>query len=594
MLGLLCPMVLFNGLTTPLAAYEVSLQAGTDADLTGLLEGGSLVIEQASEEEPLTPQEIIATAQADYKRLLAVLYDQGYYGPTIRISVDGREAATLDPVRPPGAVNRIVVTVDPGKKFQFGRAEVRPLAPDTTLPEGFQTKEVARLSLMRQAANAGITGWRNQGHAKAELKDQKITANHGEGQINAEIVLNPGPKLTFGPLNVTGNEAVRTERILEIPGLPEGQVFSPKELEDAAERLRRTGTFSSVAMIESQTVNAGNTLPITAQISENKPRRFGFGAELATIEGLTLSGFWLHRNFFGGAESLRFDAEIAGIGGDTGGIDYLLGTRYERPATFNEDTTLFALAEVEQLDQVNFFSRRVSIGAGIQRFASDQRTYTFGLGFRRATTRDVFGDSDYTLFILQGGLEFDYRDVELDARKGYYINAEFSPFLALSGSDNGLLTEVDYRKYFTFGEQQRTTLAFRGQLGSVIGPSLADAPADFLFYSGGGGTVRGHDYQSLGVDVGLDELAGGRSFVGLSAELRFRTEGSLGYVGFFDAGYIGEEELPDGSGEWHSGAGIGIRYDTGIGPIRVDLAVPVTGDNSDSNFQIYIGIGQSF
>ena len=106
--------------------------------------------------------------------------------------------------------------------------------------------------------------------------------------------------------------------------------------------------------------------------------------------------------------------------------------------------------------------------------------------------------------------------------------------------------------------------------------------------------MRGHDYQSLGVDVGLDELAGGRSFLGLSAELRIRTEGALGYVGFVDAGYIGQEEFPDGSGEWHSGAGIGIRYDTGIGPIRVDFAVPVTGDDSDSNFQIYIGIGQSF
>ena len=138
------------------------------------------------------------------------------------------------------------------------------------------------------------------------------------------------------------------------------------------------------------------------------------------------------------------------------------------------------------------------------------------------------------------------------------------------------------------------TFALRGQLGSVYGPDLAEAPADYLFYSGGGGTVRGQSYQTLGVDLGGGNTVGGRSFVGLSAEARVAVRDNIGVVAFADAGYIGAEEFYDGSGQWHSGAGLGLRYATGIGPIRFDVAVPTSGPETEDNFQVYIGIGQSF
>ena len=76
--------------------------------------------------------------------------------------------------------------------------------------------------------------------------------------------------------------------------------------------------------------------------------------------------------------------------------------------------------------------------------------------------------------------------------------------------------------------------------------------------------------------------------------MRVGVTDKIGIVGFADAGYIGEEEFFDGDGTWHSGAGIGLRYSTGIGPVRLDLAVPTSGPETDENFQVYIGIGQSF
>ena len=252
------------------------------------------------------------------------------------------------------------------------------------------------------------------------------------------------------------------------------------------------------------------------------------------------------------------------------------------------------MAKLEQLDEVNFFSRQLDLETGIVRYANQARTYRLGIGLRRAETRDAFGTNRYTLLTLPLGVEFDYRDDKLDAKNGYYLNAGVTPFVALSGSDNGLRSYVDARAYRTVGSARPVTFAFRGQLGSVYGPGLSTAPADYLFYSGGGGTVRGQPYQSLGVDLGSGNVVGGRSFFGLSAEARFKVSDTIGLVGFADAGYVGAEEFYDGSGTWQSGAGLGVRYATGIGPIRFDVAVPTSGPDTGEKFQIYIGVGQAF
>ena len=573
---------------------EVSLSGVGDDDLRATLRGGSLLIEQTvNEENEASASEILGAAQADYKRLLAVLYDNGYFGASITISVDGREASSISPVQAPAAISRVKILIDKGQKFKFGRAQIAPIAEGTTLPEGFAEGKTASLSVLKNTVSEGVDGWRTIGHAKAALSSQELVADHPNRTIRADLTLDPGPRLRFGPLVILNESDVRRERILDIAGLPEGEVFSAEEIRLSTERLRRTGAFSAVALSEAEEIGPGDTLAINAQTTDAVKRRLGFGAELSTLEGLTVSAFWLHRNLLGGAERLRFDAEISGIGGSSGGTDYTLGGRFERPATFNEDTDFYALALLEQLDEVSYFSRQLDLEVGIERIASPERTYTLGVGLRTAKTRDVFGENSYTLLTLPLSAEFDYRDNRLDAKQGYYLKANVLPFVAISGSDNGVRSFVDGRVYKTFGAARPVTFALRGQLGSVYGPDLSRAPADYLFYSGGGGTVRGQEYQSLGVPVG-DETTGGRSFVGLSTEVRVGVSDNIGIVGFADAGYIGEEQFYDGTGTWHSGAGLGLRYNTAIGPIRLDVAVPLSGPDTDENFQVYIGIGQSF
>ncbi|MEP5759831.1 MAG: BamA/TamA family outer membrane protein [Litoreibacter sp.] len=587
----MCAVLVLPGMGS---AFEFSVSGATTPEIESTVSDASLLAQLNAEGDDNT-QDIVAAARADYQRVVGALYSLGYFGPTVSITLDGREASAVSPLSAPSSVETVSIKVNAGPIFHFGRANITPLAPKTQIPETFRSGELAQISAIRSASDAAISAWRDAGHAKAELGAQQITAQHPQEQLNVDLQLEQGPRLTFGRLIVKGNEAVRTERIHDIAGLPEGTVFSPAELRRAATRLRRTGTFRVAALAEAETYNPDLSLDIEAQITENPPRRFGFGADISTQEGLGLSAYWLHRNLFGGAERLRVDAEYSGIGGDTGGEDFLIGVRFDRPATFNEDTDFYALAEIESLDEENFSTDQANIEIGIRRYASEKREYNFGIGLRTADTSDAFGDRSYTLLTLPLSASFDDRDNQIDTKDGTFISASVTPFVGLRGSDDGARIFIDTRGFKSFGTDDRFTFAIRGQLGSLYGASLSDAPTDFLFYSGGSDTVRGQEYQELGVELSNGREVGGRSFLGLSSEVRVKTTESLSVVGFYDVGYIGSEEFPNGSdGTWHSGAGLGLRYNTGIGPIRLDLGVPVTGPGDQSGFEVYIGIGQAF
>ncbi|WP_245972267.1 autotransporter assembly complex protein TamA [Rhodovulum iodosum] len=573
-------------------AVEVRLTAdGDDTELGEALENASLTVEARRADPPPEAQDLLAAARADYARLLGVLYAQGYYGGVIHIRVDGREVADLPPFGAPARIDRVAITVDPGPRFRFSRAEIAPLAPGTELPDGFAAGKRARASLIEQAGRTSIAAWRDAGHAKAALADQSVVADHDARTLDARLRLDPGPRLRFGRLAIDGRTRVRPERVHAIAGLPEGEVFSPEELQASTERLRRTGTFRSVALREADAANPDGTLDITAALVDEKKRRLGFGAEYGTTDGLTLSGFWMHRNLLRGAERLRLSAEIAGLSGETGGIDYSLGALFERPATFTPDTALYVLGEISADDEPDYKQRDITVGAGLSHIFSDTLEGSAGFLVRYTEIEDDLGDREITQLSFPVSMTRDTRDSELDPRTGTYLSVQAEPFVGLDNPENGARLYADARAYRGFGE--RVVVAGRVQMGSLLGASADAVPSDWLFYSGGGGTVRGQPYQSLAVDLGNDDSRGGRSFVGLSMELRTGITRSIGVVGFVDAGHIGDGEVPGEGGDWHAGAGLGLRYDTGIGPIRLDVGAPIQGDTGDG-VQIYIGIGQAF
>ncbi len=564
------------------------------AGLDELLRGAALT-RGAAEAETSDAQEIFAAARTDYARLLGVLYDQGYYGGSISIRIDGREAATIAPMDAPDQIGQVEMRVDPGPQFHFSRAAVGPLAPKTALPPEFRLGAVARSGLISEAARDGVEAWRDGGHAKAKLAGQSIVADHRRQSLAAEVRLDPGPLSWFGTMTQSGNVRLRAKRLAEIAGYPSGKRFSPARLDEVRARLRRSGIFSSVALTEAEALRNGNLLDADLVVVEAKRRRLGFGAELSSSDGVTLSGYWLHRNLLGGGERLRLDAELGGLGGGTGGIDYSLGARLDRPATFSPDTSAFLETALRKENTDDYESRGFTFGLGLSHIFNERLTGEVAARYEWSQVRDDSGRSIFRQVSLPIALTWDNRDVPADASRGYFGTLEVMPFYGLGTTGSGARLQGDFRAYRAFGENGRFVLAGRAQIGGIFGATLLSTPRDYLFYSGGGGTVRGQPYESLGVNVlrAGAQRTGGTRFMGFSGELRAGVTEKIGLVAFYDTGFISADDFFGTGGRWHSGAGLGLRYKTPIGPIRLDIAAPVDGNTGDGA-QIYLGIGQAF
>ena len=398
--------------------------------------------------------------------------------------------------------------------------------------------------------------------------------------------------------NITG---VSDRRVRQIAGFPEGEVFSPEALREAVNRVRRSGVFRTVSVREADAPNPDGTLDFSMTLIEERPRRIGADVEYSTVEGLSAGAFWLHRNLFGGAERLRIDGRVQNVAGDEaglvdrGGEDYELNLRLTRPGSIGPDNDLFVFAGLESVDDPDYKEDSFRLGIGLTRYFTPRLTGEVSGGLRYSEVSDAFGSRTFRHAVLPASLEWDRRDSPGDAAQGFYINVAATPYIGIDGSQSGAQTELDLRGYYGFGPNNTTVLAGRVQLGNVIGSDLDATPPEFLFFSGGGNTVRGQKFQSLGIEQANGETSGGRSFVGLSGEVRQLIRGTIGAVLFADAGYIGADSYIDGDARFHAGAGAGVRFGTPIGPIRVDLATPVSefGDRY-SQVELYIGVGQAF
>ena len=200
----------------------------------------------------------------------------------------------------------------------------------------------------------------------------------------------------------------------------------------------------------------------------------------------------------------------------------------------------------------------------------------------------------YNLIGLPLSLKYDSSNNLLDPTKGIRATFSATPTEALgAGSHSFVILQAAASTYLDFSGTGRSVLALRGLVGEVPGTGTFALPPDQRFYAGGSATVRGYRYQSVGPEFVDGNPTGGTAVSAGTVEFRQRILGSYGLVGFVDAGQVSSNGVPFSS-HWQVGAGIGVRYYTPIGPIRLDVAVPLDRERGDDSFELYIGIGQAF
>ncbi len=588
-------------------------------NITGVTGGAANRIQDASSlwsdrEQPASGTGgLLSKARGDYRRLLAALYAAGFYGPAISIVAAGQEVSDLTLAVNFPATVPVVITVQAGPRFNFGRTEIVNAPPvtddmddevDTMASIGFQTGERAFSGVINRASALSVERWRQLSHAKAREAERDVVADHARSKLDVTLTMDPGRAAVYGPVKAVGSNRTDADFIAYMADLPRGAPFDPDDIDAAQQRLTSLQIFRSLRFTEADEIGPDGSLPITIQVEDRRPRTVGVGATLSTIDGVGVNAFWVHRNLFGRAEQLRFEVGVDGLGGSLNpdDYDYNLGVTYTKPGVFNPDTNFITSLIGQRVNYDTYQERSVAARAGFSRqFGRDFTGSIFGSA-SRARYVDDFGIRHFSILSLIGSGQLDRRDNPLDATRGYYVAATATPMYDFEYGNPALQTTLEGRYYKGFGEDRHLVLAGRAMIGNYFGPDAAESPPDMLFFAGGGGSVRGYAYRSIGVttmDTADDEnfttfLIGGAGLAEASGEVRYRINDRFGAVGFLDAGYVTETAAFGGDTNFKTGTGLGARYYTGIGVLRLDLATPINPDPGNSRIALYIGIGQAF
>jgi translocation and assembly module TamA len=583
--------------------YNVTVTVNATGPLENVVRNASALV--ADQNEPASGAAgLLAKARGDYRRIITALFDQGHYGGTVSIRVGGAEAATLAPdTRLPDPVD-VAIVVDPGPLFHFNRISLINQAAATDDPDdqvdppssiGLGTGEIARSSVILRAEQLAIEAWRQLGYAKAEIASRDVVADHATQLVDVTITVNPGRHAAFGEVTVTGTERMDPEFVRRQTGLTVGEEFDPDAVALAQRRLDRLEVFRAARLQAADSIGADGLLPYELIVQELPGRRFGVGANYSTVDGLGLEAFHLWRNLFGQAERLRLDARVASIAYpiDTAKFDYFFGGTFTKPGIITPDTDLVAAVSAERTIYPTYSETAAAGRVGFTHVLSEEISLEGGAQFRINRVDDVFGTRDFKTVGLYAGAVLDFRNDSVDATQGWYGAVNLEPFYELNYGNAAARLTVEGRTYFGFGENDPFVLAGRLKAGAVLGPELSEIPPDKLFFAGGGGSVRGFGFKSIGVDNGAGVITGGRYLLEGSLEARARVTQDIGVVGFVDGGYVAADVFPALT-DLRVGAGVGIRYHTGLGPLRLDIAVPVNKKPNDPDYAIYVGIGQAF
>nr|WP_246225053.1 autotransporter assembly complex family protein [Pseudochelatococcus lubricantis] len=419
-----------------------------------------------------------------------------------------------------------------------------------------------------------------------------------------------GPKARFGPVTVSGTERLDPDFVSARVPFKEGDVFSPEPIARLRRELGAYDVFDSVRVVEAEHLTAGNELPIEVKVSERLPRFVGFGAKYSTTEGPAANVYWGHRNLFGGAERLRLEAQVSGTDVNTingrsrattlDKLGYKVGASFLKPGIFTVKDDL--VADVAALKEITeTYTRQGVIGSvGVKRTFSDELTGQIGIDVERAkytapTNTSYTNSGWYTLVGLPVQLAYDNTGDKLNPTRGVRLSGKVTPYPSFLGSTVDM-TKIDVSAsgYLPLDADRRYVLAGRARVGSIVGSGLESVPPPHRFFAGGGGSVRGYDYQSLGPADAAGVVVGGRSLFEGSAELRAKVTDTIGVVAFADAGMAFRSSTPEFNETLRYSAGLGLRYYTSIGPIRLDVARGLNREKGDPPYGLYISLGQAF
>jgi translocation and assembly module TamA len=580
-------------------AYTVQFKPSGDAELDTLLKQTASLV-SLQKKLPAAPFALIGRAQADQAQFLTVLHSLGYDAGTVDITIDGDaldDPALMDtlnqaPARPPVVV---MITPHQGRLFHLGNISFG------TLPAGFSPSglikpgEPARAAPILAAQDTLRTALHNAGYAFATVSAPLAVANTRSGTLDVSYTVVAGPRVNIGPVYFAGLTRTDPDWLRRHLNISRDERFSDTAIAKARDSLLGLGVFSSVTALPQQKPDANGGVPILFRVTEQKRHAVTIGGSYATDTGFTISSSWEDRDVFRHAETLNFTAAASGLGG-TGATapGYDLKEVFTKPDYFARGQVLTLAVEGLKESLTAYGRTALLANAGLTRPITAHLTFGYGFGFVTESVLQEDIRRTYVLAQLPLALTYDSTDSALEPTKGVRFAVALTPTRPIAGDSGAfVIAQTSASTYLAVEPDARGILALRALIGSIQGATQFQVPPDERFYAGGSATLRGYTYQTVGPLFADDIPEGGDAIDAATIEFRQHVFKSFGIVPFVDAGQVSAGSKPF-QGTLSVGAGLGLRYYTSIGPIRVDFAVPLKRTAGSGSFALYIGLGEAF
>ena len=491
---------------------------------------------------------------------------------------------------------QVAFRIDPGPPYLLKSVDIEISGEGAErvvkLPEprdlGLILGKPAKSKPILDAGKMIIHWFKKRGFPFPQIAERKVVVDHAAQAVSVTFRVIPSSLAQFGSTEIAGLESVDEAFVHKKIPWKQGDRFNADPLKDVEKRLNATGLFATVQVKTGETIDEKGRLPVFIKVKERKHRTIKAGVSYQTDEGPGGEVSWEHRNLFGRGEYL-------GVALNGSGIVYAAQGEFRKPEFLRRDQSLlFNLRGADDHPDA-FTSRNINSELLVERLLMKGMSLSPGLAFRVSQIDQLDQEESFGLLSVPIRFKWDTSEHLLDPTHGGRLSLQAAPYYDTFSGDLGFVKGyASLSRYVTISKKSSLVLAGRAVLGVMGGAERDAIPADIRFYAGGGGSIRGYPFQSVGPLRGDDPI-GGRSLIELSAELRLKVTRNIGIVAFVDGGSAFEAVFPNFEEDLLWGAGVGLRYFTPIGPLRLDVGFPLNRRKDiDDPVQIYVSIGQAF
>lgn len=519
-------------------------------------------------------------------RALVWLRSEGYYSATVT-----PEASE----NPPSA--RLVIELGPRFTFEAPRIAYEAETPDAAASQAadeaiatVRARDPARAATVLQAESGALAALQQNGYADAVTLDRRVVVDHATAGVATEFRFSVGQLARLGGVQVQPGNVLREGFVDDLQNWETGDVYSPQALARLRRDLTSTGAVS-MASTSLAPPDENGLRDVVLAIEPARRNAYELGVSYSTTEGAGVQAEWTRRNLTGRADSLTVSATLAEM--QQGLIASL--TR-PHAAGLGHATTFGASADREQLEA--YTRQGVAIFASVDASTRLRTATSYGARLSADEYDDVVGTvRDAIVLSAFGNWRHDTTAFTLDPLEGSITEFRLEPSVSTGDETLGFVrATAEGRIYDSIGSNDRLTLAGRMRVGwlEAVTGDPNDVPPDRRFYAGGGGSVRGYEYNSI-YPKDRDALGltpGGQGLLEGSVEARWRFDDRWGAAAFVDAGTAFDDWSAATDLSW--GVGFGARYNLGFAPLRLDIAFPLDEDERNGDFALYISLGQAF